>query len=86
MNETGTKSVKKVNGKQEGNSTRKDRRSASGMSGSAKKGGHGGKFTWVGFSSVETADQLEKDIVTLDSKDPNFEDPVAKEEDNKVAN
>ncbi|KAF2285175.1 hypothetical protein GH714_038950 [Hevea brasiliensis] len=27
---------------------RKDRKSATGMSGSPKKGGHGGKFTWAG--------------------------------------
>ncbi|KAF5201144.1 hypothetical protein FRX31_009270 [Thalictrum thalictroides] len=83
MKETG-KSVKKTDGKQQGNNSgRKDRRSASGMNGSAKKGGHGGKFTWVG--SGQTADQLEKDIpVALDFKDPNFEDPPSKEEDDII--
>jgi hypothetical protein len=52
---------------------RKDRKSATGMSGSPKKGGHGGKFTWVGdgYSRVEIG--LEGEAV--DAKDPNFEDP-----------
>ncbi|ESW24956.1 hypothetical protein PHAVU_004G174800 [Phaseolus vulgaris] len=48
---------------------RKDRKSATGMSGSPKKGGHGGKFTWIGngYEHVEIA---------MDAKDPNFEDPA----------
>ncbi|GLT98608.1 hypothetical protein SLE2022_161060 [Rubroshorea leprosula] len=52
---------------------RKDRRSATGMSGSPKKGGHGGKFTWSGdgYSPAEIGFQTE----TVDARDPNFEDP-----------
>jgi hypothetical protein len=52
--------------------TRKDRKSSSGMSGSPKKGGHGGKFTWIGHSYSDV--QIEDKHVALDSKDPNFED------------
>ncbi|KAL5708040.1 hypothetical protein ACHQM5_018878 [Ranunculus cassubicifolius] len=53
---------------------RKDRKSGTGMSGSPKKGGHGGKFTWAGdgLAGVEIG---EKDMI-LDEKDPNYEDPV----------
>lgn len=52
---------------------RKDRRSGTGMIGSPKKGGHGGKFTWAGdgFSPAEIG--VEKQV--FDVKDPNFEDP-----------
>lgn len=53
---------------------RKDRKSATGMSGSPKKGGHGGKFTWIGhhgYSQVEIA----MEHGALDAMDPNFEDP-----------
>ncbi|KAK7314387.1 hypothetical protein VNO77_32908 [Canavalia gladiata] len=54
--------------------TRKDRKSATGMNGSPKKGGHGGKFTWIGhgYSQVE----MEMEHGALDTKDPNFEDPA----------
>ena len=60
----------KGNGKSE---VKKDRKSGSGMNGSPKKGGHGGKFTWsgVGYSQAEMG--LEKEV--LDARDPNFEDP-----------
>ncbi|KAG6588005.1 hypothetical protein SDJN02_15627, partial [Cucurbita argyrosperma subsp. argyrosperma] len=52
---------------------RKDRKSATGMSGSPKKGGHGGKFTWAGdgYSPAEISFRAED----MDVKDPNFEDP-----------
>ncbi|KAK8956046.1 hypothetical protein KSP40_PGU015778 [Platanthera guangdongensis] len=39
---------RKVSKGQPKSSERKDRRSATGMSGDPKKGGHGGKFTWAG--------------------------------------
>ncbi|PKI76212.1 hypothetical protein CRG98_003323 [Punica granatum] len=55
---------------------RKDRRSGTGMSGSPKKGGHGGKFTWSGdalFSEAEMG--LQRPLEAVDVKDPNFEDP-----------
>ncbi|OAY53845.1 hypothetical protein MANES_03G028100v8 [Manihot esculenta] len=52
---------------------RKDRKSATGMSGSPKKGGHGGKFTWVGDGYSQAEIGLQKEAV--DVKDPNFEDP-----------
>ncbi|KAF9617046.1 hypothetical protein IFM89_033151 [Coptis chinensis] len=68
----------KVNGKYGQQDGRKDRRSASGLSGSPKKGGHGGKFTWagIGFSHVEIG--MEKKYI-LDKKDPNFEDEEEEE-------
>lgn len=52
---------------------RKDRKSATGMNGSPKKGGHGGKFTWAGdgYSPAEIGFKAE----VMDVKDPNFEDP-----------
>ncbi|GMI94847.1 hypothetical protein HRI_003154000 [Hibiscus trionum] len=52
---------------------RKDRKSGTGMNGSPKKGGHGGKFTWAGdgLSPAEIGDGKQ----VFDSKDPNFEDP-----------
>ncbi|KAJ6358601.1 hypothetical protein OIU76_000338 [Salix suchowensis] len=51
----------------------KDRKSGTGLSGSPKKGGHGGKFTWVGdgYSQAEMGSEKE----AVDVKDPNFEDP-----------
>lgn len=59
----------KSNGKTDG---RKDRKSATGMNGSPKKGGHGGKFTWagVGYSQAEIGFERED----LDANDPIFED------------
>ncbi|KAF7819752.1 programmed cell death protein 4-like [Senna tora] len=61
----------KPNGKSS-SETRRDRKSATGMSGSPKKGGHGGKFTWIGhgYSGVEIGREHE----ALDAKDPNFVD------------
>ncbi|KDP33780.1 hypothetical protein JCGZ_07351 [Jatropha curcas] len=53
---------------------RKDRKSATGMSGSPKKGGHGGKFTWAGDGYSQAEIGVGKEAV--DVKDPNFEDPV----------
>ena len=61
----------KANGKPSAD-TRKDRKSATGMSGSPKKGGHGGKYTWIGgqgYTHIEIGPEA------LDAKDPNFEDP-----------
>lgn len=43
------------------------------MSGSPKKGGHGGKFTWAGDGYYRAEMSFEKEVV--DVKDPNFEDP-----------
>ncbi|KAK3404753.1 hypothetical protein EUGRSUZ_K01055 [Eucalyptus grandis] len=53
---------------------RKDRKSATGVNGSPKKGGHGGKFTWSGdgYSRAEMGLARED---AVDAKDPNFEDP-----------
>lgn len=59
----------KANGKEE---MRKDRKSGTGMSGSPKKGGHGGKFTWEGDSTHSLPGF---DDGALDVKDPNFEEP-----------
>eukprot|EP00258_Populus_trichocarpa_P022629 XP_024438648.1 uncharacterized protein LOC7484342 [Populus trichocarpa] len=52
---------------------RKDSKSGTGLSGSPKKGGHGGKFTWVGDGYSQAEIGFEKEAV--DVKDPNFEDP-----------
>ena len=63
---------------------RKDRKSATGMNGSPKKGGHGGKFTWSGDGYSE-AEMGRREVV--DVRDPNFEDPedkVAVEEDKVI--
>ncbi|KAK4415600.1 hypothetical protein Salat_2667400 [Sesamum alatum] len=55
---------------------RKDRKSGTGLIGSPKKGGHGGKFTWAGdgYSKAELG-WAEKEVV--DANDPNFEEPEA---------
>ncbi|GFS33636.1 Protein PAT1 2 like [Actinidia chinensis var. chinensis] len=55
-----------------GQEARKDRKSGTGTSGSPKKGGHGGKYTWagVGYSHAE----LGFDGGAVDARDPNFED------------
>ncbi|KAF8393460.1 hypothetical protein HHK36_021704 [Tetracentron sinense] len=52
---------------------RKDRKSGTGMNGSPKKNGHGGKFTWSGDGISHAEIGVEKEVV--DVKDPNFEDP-----------
>lgn len=52
---------------------RKDRKSATGMKGSPKKGGHGGKFTWSGDGNSHA--EIDFNREALDAKDPNFEDP-----------
>lgn len=54
---------------------RKDRRSATGMSGEPKKGGHGGKFTWAGDQRWWT-----ENARSVDSKDPIFQDDDEEEE------
>ncbi|KAE8705863.1 phosphoinositide 3-kinase regulatory subunit 4-like [Hibiscus syriacus] len=61
----------KGNGKS--SEVRKDKKSGTGMSGSPKKGGHGGKFTWAGdgLFAAEIGDVVQ----VVDVKDPNFEDP-----------
>ncbi|XVF88641.1 hypothetical protein PTKIN_Ptkin19aG0067100 [Pterospermum kingtungense] len=58
---------------QKSSDVRKDRKSGTGMSGSPKKGGHGGKYTWAGdgFSPAE----IGAENMVVDVKDPNFEDP-----------
>lgn len=62
----------KGNGKS-GKESRKDRKSGTGFSGSPKKGGHGGKFTWCGdgYSHAE----LGKLEMAGHAKDPNFDEP-----------
>lgn len=60
---------------------RKDRRSATGMNGEPKKGGHGGKFTWAGDQRHSKAEYGEMEKGAVDSGDPNFEDPEQAEEE-----
>ncbi|KAI0491915.1 hypothetical protein KFK09_026177 [Dendrobium nobile] len=50
---------------------RKDRRSATGISGEPKKGGFGGKFTWSGDKRFSDEVMVKG---AIDAKDPNFED------------
>lgn len=61
---------------------RKDRKSGTGMNGSPKKGGHGGKFTWSGEGPYSAAEMgiMEKPVAALDAKDPNFEEPDVNDE------
>ncbi|KAK9142018.1 hypothetical protein Syun_011418 [Stephania yunnanensis] len=71
-----------ASGRSGGTEARKDRRSGSGMSGSPKKGGHGGKFTWVGPDGrLGLSDSA---AAVVDAKDPNFEDPEEAEEESRV--
>ncbi|KAL8140712.1 hypothetical protein V2J09_006733 [Rumex salicifolius] len=49
----------------------KDRKSGAGVTGSPKKGGHGGKYTWSGDGDHL---QYQASDVAMDVKDPNFED------------
>lgn len=71
MKSTG-KSHKSTTGKSSSASeSRKDRKSSSGLTGSPKKGGHGGKFTWIGSDHLQIGAEHG---AALDSKDPNFED------------
>ncbi|KAJ1387896.1 hypothetical protein SESBI_39594 [Sesbania bispinosa] len=55
--------------------SKKDRKSATGLSGSPKKGGHGGKFTWIGQGYSDEV-EIGMEHGAVDSKDPNFEDPA----------
>lgn len=73
----GGKSPRATGGSTGGKSdARKDRRSGTGMSGSPKKGGHGGKFTWSGGGLYSAAEMgLTGPPAAVDVKDPNFEDP-----------
>ncbi|KAF3442958.1 hypothetical protein FNV43_RR16876 [Rhamnella rubrinervis] len=70
MKNTGKSSKGNGNGKSE---LRKDRKSGTGLRGSPKKGGHGGKFTWVGDGCAQAEMGSVNEVV--DAKDPNFEDP-----------
>ncbi|KAL3532547.1 hypothetical protein ACH5RR_006068 [Cinchona calisaya] len=49
-----------------GQDVRRDRKSATGMNGSPKKGGRGGKFTWSGdgYSDAELG-RVQKDAIDL---------------------
>ncbi|KAI3754227.1 hypothetical protein L1987_54006 [Smallanthus sonchifolius] len=49
--------------------TRKDRKSTTGMNGSPKKGGHGGKFTWSGDSNFSPAELGGFDQAVIDQDD-----------------
>ncbi|KAF5743011.1 hypothetical protein HS088_TW09G01073 [Tripterygium wilfordii] len=62
---------------------RNDRKSATGMSGTPKKGGHGGKYTWAGDGYSQAEIGFEKGA--MDAKDPNFEDPEETEIETKTA-
>lgn len=69
-----TGKVSKTSAKPGQQDARKDRKSATGMNGSPKKGGHGGKFTWSGdgYSRAEIGFDGEEDV---NVNDPNFEEP-----------
>lgn len=81
----GGKSPRATGGNPGKSDVRKDRRSATGMSGSPKKGGHGGKFTWSGDGPYSAAEMgLQRPPVAVDAKDPNFEDPDEVEDDQTI--
>ncbi|CAI9100459.1 OLC1v1037569C1 [Oldenlandia corymbosa var. corymbosa] len=63
-----------------GQDTRKDRKSGTGMNGSPKKGGHGGKFTWAGDGYSDAELGQFHDAAAIDVKDPNYEDPIKAED------
>ncbi|KAK8482482.1 hypothetical protein V6N13_051519 [Hibiscus sabdariffa] len=65
---------KSTKGAGKSSDVRKDRKSGTGMNGSPKKGGHGGKFTWAG-DGLSPAEIRGDETQVFDSKDPNFEDP-----------
>uniref|UniRef100_A0A7N0UEW9 Programmed cell death protein 4-like n=1 Tax=Kalanchoe fedtschenkoi TaxID=63787 RepID=A0A7N0UEW9_KALFE len=48
---------------------RRDRKSGTGMSGSPKKGGHGGKFTWAGDASYAEEEIEARRRIEADSKE-----------------
>lgn len=77
----GGKRGSKGHGKADPKNVRKDRKSATGMNGDPKKGGHGGKFTWAGDQRCSDEEEYMSNGA-LDAKDPNFEE---KEERLKVA-
>ncbi|KAI5662733.1 hypothetical protein M9H77_22056 [Catharanthus roseus] len=62
----------KIGGKAAVQDIRSDKKSGTGMNGSPKKGGRGGKYTWSGdgYSEAELGG-----LVAIDANDPNFEDP-----------
>ena len=64
-----SKKVAKPHGKA-AQEMRKERKSATGMSGAPKKGGCGGKFTWSG----DLINDLRMENGAIDEKDPNFEE------------
>ncbi|KAJ7969525.1 programmed cell death protein 4-like [Quillaja saponaria] len=76
MKNTG-KTQKANYGNRKSTEIRKDRKSATGMNGSPKKGGHGGKFTWIGDGYAPAEIGFDKEAT--DSRDPNFEDPEPEE-------
>lgn len=73
----------KSGGKYGGEPPRKDRKSTTGVNGSPKKGGHGGKFTWSGdsnnFSPAELGgfDQAVFEHVVVTEIDRKSEDNIA---------
>ncbi|ESR64563.1 hypothetical protein WN944_001006 [Citrus x changshan-huyou] len=56
---------------------RSDKKSATGMNGSPKKKGHGGKYTWSGDGYSQAEIGLDE---AIDANDPNYEDPEDQKE------
>ncbi|KAJ0031464.1 hypothetical protein Pint_13295 [Pistacia integerrima] len=65
----------KVNGKL--TEVKMDKKSGTGLRGSPKKGGRGGKWTWSGDGYSKAEIGFAKEVV--DVKDPNYEDPEPEE-------
>lgn len=61
--------------KSSGQDARKDRKSGTGMIGSPKKGGRGGKYTWAGDGYSHAELGFDKGLAAIDANDPNFEEP-----------
>ncbi|PSS06068.1 Chorismate synthase [Actinidia chinensis var. chinensis] len=76
----------KIRPRSSGQKARKDWKSDTGMSGSPKKGSHGGKYTWAmtvtrtpSLDSTERRHWIlmpETPTSGLDARDPNFVDPA----------
>lgn len=56
---------------------RSDKKSATGMNGSPKKKGHGGKYTWSGDGYSQAEIGFDE---AIDANDPNYEDPEDQKE------
>ncbi|KAI4377770.1 hypothetical protein MLD38_015348 [Melastoma candidum] len=55
---------------------KRDRKSTTGIDGSPKKGGRGGKFTWSGDHIFSRSEMGLLESGAVDAKDPNFDEEI----------